>query len=263
MAAQDRPARRPPGRGGTGSQGSCACEGPVPAGGSGVRGGGGLRKPSSGGPAQQAGERDPCFDPGRGLRAHRCDSWTPTIAVRRTRIEALIRRVDRWLSVNPRTRSIRGPFRSRLRLSAELILRDVQRFAVIELHRPWPGQQANDPRAADRLPKPRAALTHDHLRLWYEGRGRPLLELALVPWIGSGADERAELPRRPRRLANGEVATGDGPHPPAKLVTVARGDVHTGLGPLLQSPAGDGGPLGAERRGDQWGVGPIASGRGR
>jgi hypothetical protein len=76
---------------------------------------------------------------------------------------------------------IRGPFRFRLRLSAELILRDVQRFAVIELHRPWPGEQANEPRAADRLPKPRAALTNDHLRLWYEDRGRALLELAPVP----------------------------------------------------------------------------------
>jgi hypothetical protein len=35
---------------------------------------------------------------------------------------------------------IRGRFRIRLRLSAKLILRDVQRFAVIELHRPWPGE---------------------------------------------------------------------------------------------------------------------------
>ena len=75
---------------------------------------------------------------------------------------------------------IRGPFRFRLRLSAELILRDVQGFVVLELHRPWPGEQANEPTAPDHLPKPRAALTHDHLRLWYEDGDRAVLELAPI-----------------------------------------------------------------------------------
>jgi hypothetical protein len=76
---------------------------------------------------------------------------------------------------------IRGPFRFRVRLSAELVLRDVQGFVVLELHRPWPGEQADEPGAADHLPKPRAALIHDHLRLWYEDEGRTVLDLAPIP----------------------------------------------------------------------------------
>jgi hypothetical protein len=76
---------------------------------------------------------------------------------------------------------IRGPFRFRVRLSAELVLRDVQGFVVLELRRPWPVEQADEPRAADHLPKPRVALTHDHLRLWYEDGGRAVLELTPIP----------------------------------------------------------------------------------
>ena len=79
---------------------------------------------------------------------------------------------------------IRGPFRFRLRLSAELILRDVQGFVDLELYRPWPGEQADEPTAPDHPPKPRAALTDDHLWLWYEVDGRTVLELAPIPWIG-------------------------------------------------------------------------------
>ena len=76
---------------------------------------------------------------------------------------------------------IRGPFRFRLRLSAELLLRDVQRFVVLELHRPWPEAQAYQSTAADDPPKPRAALTNDHLQLWYEVDGRAVLELVPIP----------------------------------------------------------------------------------
>jgi hypothetical protein len=76
---------------------------------------------------------------------------------------------------------VRGPFRFRLRLSAELILRDVQGFVVLELHRPWPGKPTDEPQDADHLPKPRAALAHDHLRLWYEDGSGPVLELAPIP----------------------------------------------------------------------------------
>jgi hypothetical protein len=75
---------------------------------------------------------------------------------------------------------IRGPFRFRLRLSAELVLKDVQSFVVLELHRPWPGE-ANEPRAPDHPAKPRAALTDDRLQLWYEVDGRAVLELAPIP----------------------------------------------------------------------------------
>jgi hypothetical protein len=76
---------------------------------------------------------------------------------------------------------IRGPFRFRLRLSAKLVLRDVQGFVVLELHRAWPAAPANEARASDDLPKPRATVTRDSLRLWYERGGRPVLELAPIP----------------------------------------------------------------------------------
>jgi hypothetical protein len=75
---------------------------------------------------------------------------------------------------------IRGPFRFRVRLSAELVLRDVQGFVVLELHRLWPAAEDDEPRAADHLPKPRAAVTHDHLQLWYEYGGRTVLDLAPI-----------------------------------------------------------------------------------
>jgi hypothetical protein len=76
---------------------------------------------------------------------------------------------------------IRGPFRFRLRLSAELILRDVQGFVVLELHRPWPGEPTGEAPDGDHLPKPRAALAQDQLRLWYEDESGPVLELAPIP----------------------------------------------------------------------------------
>jgi hypothetical protein len=73
---------------------------------------------------------------------------------------------------------IPGPFRFRVRVSAKTVLGGVQAFVLHQLHRPWPEAEGIGP---DDLPKPRAAVTQDFLRLWYEGDGQPVLELAPIP----------------------------------------------------------------------------------